>query len=96
MQSFIGIYYIDLWYTNDPVVRASVVEFKFHMETPQDVGTKVCSNSLDHMTKMAAMPIYDKSPLKSSPEPEGRYPWDLACSIWDVGPTKFVQIMLLS
>ena len=48
------------------------------------------------MTKMAAMPIYGKSPLKSSsPEPEGRLPWDLVCSIRDVGPTKFVQMMIL-
>ena len=26
---------------------------------------KVCSNSLGHMTKMAAMPIYCKNPLKN-------------------------------
>ena len=31
----------------------------------------------------------------SSPEPEGRWPWDLVCSIGVVGPTKFVQIMIL-
>ena len=31
----------------------------------------------------------------SSPEPEGRWPWDLVCSIWVVGPTKFVQMMIL-
>ena len=48
------------------------------------------------MTKMATTPIYGKIPLKiSSPEPEGRWPRDLVCSIWDVGPTKFVQIMIL-
>ena len=28
----------------------------------------------------------------SPPEPESRLPWDLVCSIGDVGPTKFVQI----
>ena len=39
---------------------------------------------------------YGKNPLKSSsPEPEGRWPWDLICSIGDVGPTKFVQMMIL-
>ena len=27
-------------------------------------GTKVCSNGPGHMTKMAAMPIYGKNPLK--------------------------------
>ena len=48
------------------------------------------------MTKMAAMPIYGKKHLKySSPEPEGRWPQDLVCSIGDVVPTKFVQIMIL-
>ena len=31
----------------------------------------------------------------SSPEPEGRWPWDLVCSIRVVGPTKFVQMMTL-
>ena len=46
---------------------------KFHMEPPEDGGTKVCSNGPDHMTKMAAMPIYVKNLKKSSsPEPKGR------------------------
>ena len=59
-------------------------------------GTKVCSNDLGHMTKMAATPIYGKKTLqKSSPEPEYRWPWDLVCSIWVVWPTKFVQMMIL-
>ena len=31
----------------------------------------------------------------SSPEPEGQWPWDLVCSIGVVGPTKFVQMMIL-
>ena len=50
-------------------------------------------NGPGHMTKMAATPIYGKKPFKnqSSPEPEGRWPWDLVCSIGDVGSTKFVQ-----
>ena len=34
---------------------------------------KALSNGPGHMTKMAAMLLYDKIPLKSSsPEPEGR------------------------
>ena len=41
------------------------IELKFQMETPSDGGTKVCSNGPDHMTKMAATPIYGKSPLKN-------------------------------
>ena len=49
------------------------------------------------MTKMTATPIYGKNPLKSSsPEPEGQWPLDLVCSIGDVGPTKFVQMIILS
>ena len=32
-----------------------------HMEPPWDGGTKVYSNGPGHMTKMAAMPIYDKN-----------------------------------
>ena len=31
------------------------------MEPPWDGGTNVCSNGPGHMTKMAAMPIYDKN-----------------------------------
>ena len=51
---------------------------------------KVCSPHLGHMTKMAAMPIYGKNPLKSSsPEPKGQWPCGLVCSIGDIGPMKF-------
>ena len=39
------------------------IKLKFHMETPWDAGTKVCSNGLGHMTKMAATLIYGKNPL---------------------------------
>ena len=36
------------------------------------------------MNKMAAMPIYCKNPAKSSfPEPAGRFPRKLVCSIGD-------------
>ena len=40
-------------------------EAKFHMESPWDGGTKVCSNGPGHMTKIAAMPIYDRNLKKS-------------------------------
>ena len=33
------------------------------MELPWDGGTKACSNSHGHMSKMAAMPIYGKNLL---------------------------------
>ena len=66
------------------------------MKTPNDSLAKIYTSCTGHMTKMAATPIYGKNPLKtSSPEPEGRWPWGLVCSIGDVGPTKFVQMMIL-
>ena len=37
---------------------------------------------------------YMVNPLKS-PEPEGRWPFDLVCSIMNVGPIKFVQMIIL-
>ena len=40
------------------------IELKFHMETPKDRGTKVCSNGPGHMAKMAAVPINGKKHLK--------------------------------
>ena len=59
-------------------------------------GTKVCSNGPGHMTKMIAMPIYSKNVKKfSSPEPKGRWPWNLVCSIGCSSTTKFVQMMTL-
>ena len=49
-----------------------LIEAKFHVESPWDGGTKVCSNGSSHMTKMAAMPIYGENLKKSStPEPKG-------------------------
>ena len=35
------------------------------MEPPWDGGRKVCSNGPDHMTKMAATPIYGKNHKKN-------------------------------
>ena len=49
------------------------IEAKFHVEPPWDVGTKVYSTGLGHITKMVAMPIYCKNLKKSSfPEPKDR------------------------
>ena len=64
------------------------------METPKDRGMKDCSNGPGHMTKMAATPIYGKNPLKIFFS-RTRRPMDLVCSIGDVWPTKFVQMMIL-
>ena len=41
-------------------------------------------------------PIYGKNPLKIFfSRTRSWWPWDLVCSIGDVGPTKFVQMMIL-
>ena len=45
-----------------------------------------------HRTKMAAKPIYGKNPLKSYPGTSGPISMKLVCSIWDSGPSYFVQI----
>ena len=43
---------------------------KFYIQPPGPLGKTICSNGLDHMTNMAAMPIYGKNLKKSSsPEP---------------------------
>ena len=55
--------------TTGPIVT------KFHMKPPGLGGTKRCSKSAGHMTKMAAMPIYGKNLKKSSsPEPIDQWP----------------------
>ena len=72
------------------------IQLKFHMKTPYDKFAKIYTNWCRHMYKMANIPIYGKNPLKSSyPELKDWWPFDLVCNIWDVGPTKFVQMMML-
>ena len=44
-------------------------EAKFHMEPQWDVGMKICSNVLGHITKIASRPIYGKN-LKKTPSEE--------------------------
>ena len=71
-------------------------ELKFHMKTPYDRLVKVYTNCTGHMTKMATTPIYCKNPLMSSSlEPKGQWPWELVCSIGDVGSTRFAQMINL-
>ena len=66
------------------------------MASPWDGEIKICSNCPGHMTKMATMPIYGKYFKKSSsPEPKGRWPWNLVCSIGSQSTTKFVQMITL-
>ena len=40
------------------------IKAKFYVEPPWVGGTKVCSQHLGHMTKMAATAIYGKNPSK--------------------------------
>ena len=54
------------------------------MKTPYDRLAKIYTNCTGHMTKMATTP--------TSLEPKGQWPWDLVCSIGDVGPTSFAQM----
>ena len=57
---------------------------------------KIYINDLDHMTYMAAMPIYGKNLKKSSSqEPIDWWPWNLVCSIIYASTTKIFQIMTL-
>ena len=37
---------------------------KYYVEPPWEGGTKICSQNLCHMTKMASTPIYGKNPSK--------------------------------
>ena len=43
---------------------ARLIEAKFHVQSPWDGGTKICSNGPDHLTNMAAMSIYSKKLTK--------------------------------
>ena len=41
------------------------MEIKFHMTTPYDWITKICTNCYGHMTKMATKPMYGKNYLNT-------------------------------
>ena len=64
------------------------------MKTPYDRLAKIYTNCTGHMTKIATTPIYGKNPLNIFFSGEKR-PMDLVCSIGDVGPTRFAQMMNL-
>ena len=49
------------------------IELKFNMNASNGKETNICVNGFNHMLKMAATLIYDKTPLKSSsPESESK------------------------
>ena len=66
------------------------------METPYDWLVKICINCYGHMTKMAPS-LYMVKTFKISPslEPKCQWHWDLLCSIDDVIPTRYAQMMNL-
>ena len=67
------------------------------MTTPYDWLAKTYTNCYGHMTDMAIIPIYGKNSLNSSSlEPKAHWLWDLVCSIEDVSPTRFAQMMNLA
>ena len=41
------------------------IELKFHVKTPYDNSTKLYTKYVDHMTKLATTPIFDKNHLKN-------------------------------
>ena len=59
------------------------------------MGMKIYTNELDHMTKTAAMPIYDKTFKIVSFRTNGPMELYLVCSIWYPNTTKIVQTMTL-
>ena len=72
------------------------IELKFYMNTSNVRLAKIYANCSGHMTKMATRPIYSENFLiSSSLEPKGQWPWELVCSIGDVSPTKFAQMINL-
>ena len=63
------------------------IKDKFYVEPRWEGGKKVCINGPGHMTKMAAIPIYGNNLKISSPEPAGRFPGNMVCSIGDSCPS---------
>ena len=65
------------------------------MKTPYERLVKIYTNCTGHMTKMATTRIYGKNPPLNIFFSGTKRPWDLVCSIRDVGPTRFAQMMNL-
>ena len=61
------------------------------------VSTKTKCNKFIFIGKITLVPVEFLMALSisSSLEPKGQWPWDLVCSIGDVGPTRFAQMMNL-
>ena len=61
------VLHIDSYRENSSTIFSETtgpIKAKFHMVLQWIGGTEVYLSHLGHMTKMAAMPMYDKNPLK--------------------------------
>ena len=66
------------------------------MTTLYDWLAKTSTNCHGHMTNVATTSIYGKNSLNLfSLEPKGHWLLDLVCSIGNVDPTRFAQMMNL-
>ena len=69
------------------------------MKTPYDMLAKINTNCTGHMNEVATMPIYGKNPLNiffsGTKRPMAFGLGMYTCSIEDVGPIQFAQMMNL-
>ena len=64
------------------------IKAKFYVEPPWVGGMIFCSRHLGHLTIWPPCPYMVKTIQKSStPEPAGRFPRNLVCSIGDISPS---------
>ena len=61
---------------------------KFYLEPHLEGGNNVDINFTGHMNKMATRAINSKNHKKSSSlEQDDRFQQNLACHVWDIGPS---------
>ena len=71
-----------------------LIEPKFHKKTSYDKVAKMYTKYLGHMTKMTAMPIYGKNPLKiffsrsENQKASDLETWNVALGMWGL-PSLF-------
>ena len=74
------------------------IKAKFQIVLQWDGGRKVCSWTPGHINKMAATPIYGKSPSKIFSRTKDERPWNFVhlFSIWDSSASQVVEMMTCS
>ena len=79
-----------LW-TTSPLKLLGQFSAKRHVEPSVKRRLKICTNSHDPLSKMAAVPMYRKNTKNfSSPEPRKLWGWILLYSIGNPRSTKFL------